>query len=62
MSSRRLTTSRFQDPELYAALSPPRIALLTVGQENTFGHPTEQTLSLLSDVAPGSCAPTSTAP
>lgn len=44
--------SRFQDPELYAALSP-RIALVTVGQENTFGHPTEQTLSLLSDVGAG---------
>ena len=38
--------SRHQDPELYAQLDPD-LALVTVGKENTFGHPTAQTLEML---------------
>ncbi|MDO5661542.1 MAG: ComEC/Rec2 family competence protein, partial [Brachybacterium sp.] len=38
--------SRRQDPTLYAALAPD-IALITVGEENTFGHPTPQLLAML---------------
>ena len=38
--------SRRQDEELYQRLDP-ELALITVGQENTFGHPTEETLDLL---------------
>lgn len=35
-----------QDPALYAALAP-RVALFTVGGENTFGHPRDDALALV---------------
>lgn len=38
--------SRFQDPDLYAALDA-RTALIAVGRENTFGHPTPELLGML---------------
>ncbi|MDN5688120.1 MAG: ComEC/Rec2 family competence protein [Brachybacterium sp.] len=38
--------SRRQDEELYRRLDP-ELALIPVGQENTFGHPTEETLGML---------------
>lgn len=38
--------SRRQDPELYARLSP-ELALLEVGEGNTFGHPAPATLTML---------------
>ena len=38
--------SRRQDEELYRRVEP-ELALITVGQGNTFGHPTEETLGLL---------------
>lgn len=38
--------SRYQDEELYAQLDP-ELALVTVGKENTFGHPTTRTLDML---------------
>lgn len=38
--------SRYQDEELYAQLDPA-LALVTVGKENTFGHPTTRTLDML---------------
>lgn len=41
--------SRFQHAPLYAQLSP-ELALIPVGRENSFGHPTEQTLGLLSSL------------
>ncbi|MGY5764672.1 ComEC/Rec2 family competence protein [Brachybacterium sp. DNPG3] len=44
--------SRHQDADLYTALAP-RIALVTVGRENTFGHPTEQTLTMLGRLGAG---------
>lgn len=38
--------SRFQDPRLYESIAA-QLAIITVGEENTFGHPTRQTLDLL---------------
>ena len=37
--------SRFQHPPLYAQLDPD-LALIGVGAENTFGHPTDEALDL----------------
>lgn len=41
--------SRRQDPALYAALRP-RVALIGVGTENSFGHPAPQALTMLAGV------------
>src|SRR5699024_9770635 len=38
--------SRFQDEDLYRQLDA-ELALITVGQDNTFGHPTDDVLELL---------------
>ncbi|GAA1487586.1 ComEC/Rec2 family competence protein [Brachybacterium sacelli] len=38
--------SRRQDEDLYRLLDP-ELALITVGRENTFGHPTDEVLGLL---------------
>ena len=41
--------SRRQDAGLYEHLAP-ELALITVGKENSFGHPTDHVLDLLGDV------------
>ena len=41
--------SKFQDPELMQELSP-RLAIISVGAENTYGHPAPSTISALTDL------------
>ena len=38
--------SRYQDPDLLTSLRA-RLALVSVGKDNTYGHPAEETLDLL---------------
>ena len=38
--------SRYQDPEFLTSLGA-RVALISVGRDNTYGHPSEETLDLL---------------
>ena len=41
--------SKFQDPELMQELSP-RLAIISVGAKNTYGHPAPSTISALTDL------------
>lgn len=41
--------SKFQDPELMQELSP-RLAIISVGAQNTYGHPAPSTISALTDL------------
>ena len=41
--------SKFQDPELMQELSPA-LAIISVGAENTYGHPAPSTISALTDL------------
>jgi competence protein ComEC len=41
--------SKFQDPELMQELSP-RLAIISVGVKNTYGHPAPSTISALTDL------------
>jgi competence protein ComEC len=40
--------SRYQDPEFLTGLAA-RVAVVSVGRDNTYGHPAEETLDLLED-------------